>query len=217
MKNRKKQFVVFGLGRFGMSLACSLGKMGHEVLAVDSDEEAVSEAAPYVTQAVQADATNEAVLHELDVGSFDAAIIAIGSNIRDSIMITVLCKESGVPQVIAKAVDDLHAKILQKVGADRVVFPEQDMGQRIARLLDAPNIIELMELSEDYRIAEMRTPEKWCGRTIVEVNVRRNYGISVIGVRRNESFIPSPGAEWVFEADDVLLVMGRAKDVEAVD
>lgn len=217
MKNRKKQFVVFGLGRFGMSLACSLGKMGHEVLAVDNDEEAVSEAAPYVTQAVQADATNEAVLHELDVGSFDAAIIAIGSNIRDSIMITVLCKESGVPQVIAKAVDDLHAKILQKVGADRVVFPEQDMGQRIARLLDAPNIIELMELSEDYRIAEMRTPEKWCGRTIVEVNVRRNYGISVIGVRRNESFIPSPGAEWVFEADDVLLVMGRAKDVEAVD
>lgn len=217
MRKKKKQFIVLGLGRFGMSLARHLHDLGHEVLAVDSNERLVNDAAAHVTQAIQADATDEASLRQLGVGGFDAAVVAIGSNIRDSILITVLCKEAGVPLVIAKAVDELHAKVLRKVGADRVVFPERDMGQRVARTLDTPNILELMELSGDYRIAELLAPEKWCGRTLMDVNVRRDYGLSVIGIRRGDTFMASPGADVRLDAGDILLVLGRTKDIEAAD
>lgn len=216
MRSRKKQFIVLGLGRFGASVARHLCQMGHEVMAVDSDERLVSDLAPHVTQAVQADATDEAALAELDVRSFDAAVVAIGTNTRDSILITVLCKEAGVPLVIAKAVDDLHAKVLRKVGADQVVFPERDMGQRVARALDTPNILELMELSRDHRIAELIAPDRWCGRTLLDINVRRNYGLSVIGIRRGDEFLASPGAETLVQHGDVLLVLGKSGDIEAI-
>ncbi|MGN0793014.1 MAG: potassium channel family protein [Aristaeellaceae bacterium] len=216
MKNRKKQFVVLGLGRFGASVAKHLTQMGHEVLAVDNDEELVNALAPYVMSAVQADATDETALAALGLRNFDAAVVAIGSNSRDSILVTVLCKEAGVPLVIAKAEDDLHAKVLLKVGADRVVFPERDMGMRVARSLDTPNIIELIELSNDHRIAEVLTPAKWCGRTLLDINVRRNFGLSVIGIRRGEKFLGSPGAETVLLEGDVLLMLGQSKDIEAI-
>lgn len=217
MKNRKKQFMVLGLGRFGASVAIHLSQLGHEVLAVDSSEDLVNDIAPHVTQAVQADATDEATLTSLDAGSFDAAIVAMGSNTRDSILVTVLCKEAGVPLVIAKAVDDLHAKVLRKVGADRVVFPERDMGQRLARSLDTPNILELIELSGDYRIAEVVVPEKWRGRTLVDVNVRRNYGLSIIGIRRGREFLASPGADMTLRGEDILLVLGKPQDIDAIN
>lgn len=216
MKKKKRQYLVLGLGRFGSSVAQHLCQLGHEVLAVDSDETLVEDAAEYATQAIQADATDEAALREIDPASFDAAVVAMGSNIRDSILVTVLCKEAGVPLVIAKAVDDLHAKVLRKVGADRVVFPERDMGQRLARALDTPNILELIELSGDFRIAEMVVPERWVGRSLADVNVRRDYGLSVIGIRRNGAFIASPGAEEVFRVGDILLVLGQQKDIDAI-
>lgn len=216
MGKRRKQFLVLGLGRFGSSVARSLCDMGHEVLAVDSDEQLVSAVLPHVTQAVQADATDEAALAELGAGSFDAAVVAIGTNTRDSILITVLCKEAGVPMVIAKAVDDLHAKVLCKVGADRVVFPERDMGLRVAKTLDTPNILELMELSGEDRIAELITPPDWCGRTLAQINVRREYGLTVIGVRREVGFIASPGAQMLLQAGDVLIVLGKSRDIDAV-
>lgn len=216
MKGRRKQFLVLGLGRFGLSVASQLSQLGHEVLAVDSNEELVEEAAGKVTQAVQADATDEAALQELGIGDFDAAVVAIGSNVRDSILITVLCKEAGVPLVVAKAVDELHAKVLRKVGADRVVFPERDMGARLARMLDTPNILELMELAEDYQIAEAVAPADWCGRTLAQCNVRRDYGLSVMGVRRGTEFTVSPGADFLIHEGDVLLVLGRKRDVESI-
>lgn len=216
MKKEKRQYLVLGLGRFGTSVAHHLCRLGHEVLAVDSNENLVEAASAFVTQAIQADATDEAALREIGPAGFDAAIVAMGSNIRDSVLITVLCKELGVPLVIAKAVDDLHAKVLRKVGADRVVFPERDMGQRLARGLDAPNILELIELSGDYRMAEIVAPERWIGRSLMAVNVRRDYGMTVVGIRRDGAFLPSPGAEEVFHADDVLLVLGRAQDIDAL-
>ena len=147
MKGKKKQFLVLGLGRFGSAVARSLCEMGHEVLAVDSDAEAVQAISPHVTQAVQADATDDEVFSSLDAGSYDAAIVSIGSNVRDSILISVLCKEAGVPLVVAKASDDLHAKVLSKVGVDRVVFPERDMGQRAARALVMPQMLDLMKIN----------------------------------------------------------------------
>lgn len=216
-RNDKKQFLVLGLGRFGSGVACSLSKMGYEVLAVDRNDQYVEDVTPFVTQAVQADATDEAALDAIGIHNFDVAVVSIGTNIRDSILVTVLCKEKGVPYVLAKAVDDLHAKVLRKVGADRVVFPEREMGQRVARSLVMPNILDLMELSDGFQVAEVVAPDSWCGRTLVEINVRRNYGVSVIAIHRGTQFIASPGAEEKVLPGDVMVLLGKTKDIEAIN
>ena len=216
MKKQKQSFVVLGLGRFGSSVARSLCELGHEVLAVDRDEKLVEAIAPDVTQAVQANAVDEDALAELGVQNFDAAIVAIGTDIRASILATVLLKEAGVPKVLAKAVDDLHARVLYKVGADRVIFPERDMGQRVARSLVAPNILDLMALSDDDQIAELTLPTDWADKTIVELNIRRNFGVSVLGIHRGGKFLTSPGAETMLMAGDLLLVMGKKEAISAV-
>ena len=215
-KSSRKQYLVMGLGRFGGSLARSLCKMGHEVLAVDTDAETVEDIAPYVTQAIQANATDEDALQTMGVSNFDVAVVGIGA-IRDSILVTVLCKEAGVPYVLAKAVDDLHAKVLRKVGADRVVFPEREMGQRVARSLVMPNILDLMELSDGFQVAEVVAPDSWCGRTLVEINVRRNYGVSVIAIHRGKDFLASPGADTMLREGDVLLVLGKQASIDAIE
>ncbi len=217
MKKQKKQYIVIGLGRFGRSVATNLTSLGHEVLAVDSQEDNVERVTPYVTQAVQADATDEDTLRELGISDFDGAVVCIGSSSRDSILVTVLCKEAGVPLVIAKAEDELHAKILRKVGADRVVFPEQDMGQRVARSLDAPGILDMMELAADYRIAEISTPDGWCDKTLMDIHVRRKYGLAIIGIRRGKEFLASPGAEARLREGDALLVLGKQGDIDAIN
>lgn len=216
MKKQKQSFVVLGLGRFGSNVARSLCELGHEVLAVDRDEKLVENIAPDVTQAVQANAVDEDALAELGVQNFDAAIVAIGTDIRASILATVLLKEAGVPKVLAKAVDDLHARVLYKVGADRVIFPERDMGQRVARSLVAPNILDLMALSDDDQIAELTLPTDWADKTIVELNIRRNFGVSVLGIHRGGKFLTSPGAETMLMAGDLLLVMGKKEAISAV-
>ena len=169
-----------------------------------------------VTQAVQANAVDEDALAELGVQNFDAAIVAIGTDIRASILATVLLKEAGVPKVLAKAIDDLHARVLYKVGADRVIFPERDMGQRVARSLVAPNILDLMALSDDDQIAELTLPTDWADKTIVELNIRRNFGVSVLGIHRGGKFLTSPGAETMLMAGDLLLVMGKKEAISAV-
>ena len=215
-KSSKKQFLVLGLGRFGGSLARSLCQMGHEVLAVDMDAETVEDIAPYVTQAIQANATDEDALQTMGVSNFDVAVVSVGA-IRDSILVTVLCKEAGVPYVLAKAVDDLHAKVLRKVGADRVVFPERDMGARVAKSLVTPSILDMMELADDYQIAEVRTPASWCGHTLVEVNVRRNYRLSVLAIHRGKEFLASPGADTMLREGDVLLVLGKQASIDSIE
>ncbi len=217
MRMKKKQFLVLGLGRFGSSVAKTLCEMGHEVLAVDSDSDAVDAIAPYVTQCVQADATDEEVLQSFDPASFDAAVVSIGTNVQDSVLVSLLCKEAGVPLVIAKAMDALHAKVLRKIGVDRVIFPERDMGQRLARSLVSPGLLDLMELSNDYQIVELLAPSSWEGKSLVEVNVRRKYGVSVIAIHRGKDFITSPGADTVFAAGDVLLLLGKQRDIDAIE
>lgn len=214
---KSKQFLVLGLGRFGTSLAKTLCELGQEVLAVDADEELVNDIAPYVTQALQLDATDETLLKELGVGNFDAAIVSIGQNMRDSILVTVLLKELGVPYLVAKANDELHAKVLRKIGADRVIFPERDMGARLARSIITPNVLELMNLSDDYQIMEIRVPEKWIGDTIIGVNVRRKYGVNILAIHRKDRFLVSPAADMQFETEDTLLVMGKKDDIERLD
>lgn len=214
---KTKQYLVLGLGRFGMSVARTLCELGQEVLAVDAHEELVGAIAPHVTQAVQLDATDEEALRSLDVQSFDAAIVSIGQNTRDSILVCVLLKELGVPWLVAKATDELHAKVLRKIGVDRVVFPERDMGERVAKSIVTPGVLDLMQLDDDFQIVEIRTPERWAGDTLIGLNVRRKYGISILAVHRNGSYMVSPSADLQLEADDTLLVIGKTEDVEALN
>ena len=214
---KAKQYLVLGLGRFGTSLARTLCELGQEVLAIDADEALVNAVAPYVTQALQMDATDEAALQTLGVNNFDAAIVSIGQNTRDSILVCVLLKELGVPYLIAKANDELHAKVLRKIGADRVVFPERDMGARLARGLLAPNVLDLMNLSDDYQIVEIRVPSKWAGNSIIDVNVRRRYGLNILAIHRQGQFLAAPPPDMLFEAEDTLLVMGRKEDLNRLE
>ncbi len=214
---KAKQFLVLGLGRFGTSVAKTLCDLGHEVLAVDSEEEHVQSIAPYVTQALQLDATDEAVLATLGVKNFDAAIVSIGQNTRDSILISVLLKEMGVPYLIAKANDDLHAKVLRKIGADKVIFPERDMGARVARSLLMPNVLELMNLSGDYQIMEICVPAGWVGNSLIGLNVRRRYGVNILAIHRGERFMVSPAPDLLFCAGDTLLVMGKKEDIDRLE
>lgn len=214
---KAKQFLVLGLGRFGISVARTLCELGQEVLAVDADEHLVEAIAPHVTQAIQLDATDEEALASLEVQSFDAAIVSIGQNTRDSILISVLLKELGVPYLVAKANDELHAKVLRKLGVDRVVFPERDMGARLARNLLTPNVLELMELTGDYQIIEIRVPGKWVDNSIIDLNVRRRYGLNILAIHRGERFLVSPAPDLCFEAGDTVLVMGRKEDIERLE
>ncbi|MBR4069105.1 MAG: TrkA family potassium uptake protein [Clostridia bacterium] len=207
-------YLVFGLGRFGSSLARSLCEQGQQVLAVDSGEERVQSIAPYVTEAVQLDATDEAALATLEVSSFDGAVVSIGENVRDSVLICVLLKEMGIPHLIAKANDELHAKVLLKIGVDRVVFPERDMGERVARSIVTPGVLDLMQLDDDCQIVEILLPEKWADNTLAGLNIRRRYGISVLAIHRDGGYIVSPSADLQLQKDDTLLVLGRTEDIE---
>ena len=210
-------YLVFGLGRFGSSLARSLCEQGQQVLAVDSSEERVQSIAPYVTEAVQLVATDEAALATLEVSSFDGAVVSIGENVRDSVLICVLLKEMGIPHLIAKANDELHAKVLLKIGVDRVVFPERDMGERVARSIVTPGVLDLMQLDDDCQIVEILLPEKWANNTLVGLNIRRRYGISVLAIHRDGGYIVSPSADLQLQKDDTLLVLGRTEDIESLD
>lgn len=214
---KAKQYLVLGLGRFGTSLAKTLCELGQEVLAVDSDAELVNSVVPYVTQALQLDATDEEALASLGVSNFDAAIVSIGQNMRDSILVCVLLKELGASCLIAKANDDLHAKVLRKIGADRVVFPERDMGARLARSILTSNVLDLMNLSDDYQIIEIRVPSKWVGNSIIGLNVRRRYGLNILAIHRQERFLVSPAPDMLFAADDTLLVMGKTEDIKRLE
>ena len=213
MKGKTKQFMVLGMGLFGSSLAKTLHELGHEVLAGDADADLVEAIAPYVTQAVQIDATDEAALQELGVRNFDAVIVSIGKNLRDSILVCVIIKELGVPYLIAKATDEIHAKVLRKIGVDKVVFPERDMGVRIAKSLITPNVLEMMDFAGDYRLIEIILPAKWAGNSIIGIDVRRKYGFSILAIQRDGQFIVSPSPDAVFENGDILLVLGQKDDI----
>lgn len=213
MKGKQTQFLVLGLGLFGESVARNLFALGKDVLAVDQNAALIEDIAPYVTQAVQADVTDEEALRALGIRDFDVAVVSTG-DVRSSILVTVMLKEMGIKTVVAKALDELHARVLKKVGADRVVFPERDTGKRIARALVSPHLVDLMELSDDYRIAEITLPEKWEGHTLGTMDVRRRFGLNVLAIRRGEHFRVSPAAEAELQAEDTLLVLGKHQDID---
>lgn len=213
-----KQFLVIGLGRFGASVARTLTEAGHEVLGVDSREELVQAVSGMVTQAVQADATDEQVLRSLGVSNFDVAVVAIGQDIQSSIMCTLLLKEMGLKYVIAKAQNHLHGKVLKKTGADRVVFPERDMGVRVAQNLVSTNLLDYIELSEDYSIMEFTAPAFTVGKTLAQLRLPNKFGINVIAIKTGPREINiAPKADDVINEGDILVLAGENKQLKKME
>ena len=210
-----KTFVVIGLGQFGSAVALELSDLGHEVLALDEREEYVQEIADKVTHAVAGDARDPAVLRALGVRNYDCAVVAVGEDVGTSALITLNLKELGVKRVICKAQSSVHQKILEKIGADRVVFPEYDVGVKLAQGLSSSNVLNFIELSEDYGIVETKIPKEWSGRTIQELDVRARYKVTIIAVRRGEeeALTVAPGASFRLESGDAVVILGRTEDI----
>ncbi len=206
MKNT--QFMVLGLGRFGSSIARELYENGMDVLAVDINEEPVDEIHDSVTQAVQADITDPDALAQLGVKDFDVAVVTIGSDIKSSSVATMLLKDMGVPMIVAKAQDEMHGRMLKRLGADRVIFPERDMGRRLAHSLMSGNILDYIEVSDNYSLVEITPPASWSGRTLGELDLRRKPGINVIAIRSGDDVRVALDASTVIRRDDLLLVVG---------
>ncbi|HCC07465.1 MAG TPA: potassium transporter Trk [Clostridiales bacterium] len=208
MAKNSKQFVVLGLGKFGTSVARTLVSGGHEVLAIDKNEEIVRYFSENATYAVQADITNKEALKELGVNNFDVGIVAVGDNIESSILATVLLKELGVEYVVAKAHNEIHKKILEKIGADKVVFPEQEMGVRIATNLINKNIIDIMAFSEDYKIVEVSVKKEWVGKDMKVLDLRKKHDMNVIAIKNSlDKMTISPSAEYIMREDDILVAI----------
>lgn len=206
-----KQFVVIGLGRFGYSIAKTLHSLDYDVLAIDKSEDIVQQISDEVTHAVQLDATDENALKSLGVRNFDVAIVAIGEDIQASIMVTLLLKELGVKYIMAKAQNEKHEKVLQKIGADRVILPEKEMGIRIANNLSTTNILDYIELSPDYSIMEVKALKEWENKTLKELRLRSTYGINIVAIKRVEDVRISPLAEDIIMEDDIIITIGTQK------
>lgn len=211
-----KTFAVIGLGRFGRAIATRLYRLGNEVLAIDEDENSIREIADDVTYAVVGDAQNIEVLRNLGVANFDAAVVAVGSDLTASIFVTMNLKELGVKNVICKAADDRYKAALEKVGADRVIIPELTMGLKLAENLSSGNVLDFISLSDDFSIAEAGIPAAWEGKSIAQLGVRAKYGIALLAVRRGSQMSISPGADFVFENGDVVLALGENTKLDKI-
>lgn len=215
----KQNYAIIGLGRFGGSICRSLVESGQEVLVIDSNEDRVNEYMNIATHAVVGNAQDEMTLRSLGIRNFDHVIVAIGEDIQASILVTLMLKEMGVPNILAKAQNEYHARVLEKIGADKVVHPERDMGVRIAHNLVSKNILEFIELSDEFSLAEIRvTNPRFFNKTLVELNFRQKYGLTVVAIRRGTGkVVVSPEAAEVVKEYDNLLVIGTADDVDMLD
>ncbi|MBQ3583564.1 MAG: TrkA family potassium uptake protein [Lachnospiraceae bacterium] len=183
---KKKSFAVFGLGKFGESVAIELAHAGAEVLAFDIDEEKVHEVAPFVTRAMRVDVCDVETMETLGISNMDGVIVAITGNLNASIMATIICKEAGVPYILAKTGEQIHATILKKVGADKVIVPEKESGLRVARSLISGNFREFIELSDKVRMIEISVKPEWVNKSLRQLNLRQKHKINVIGIRKDD-------------------------------
>ena len=212
----KKTYVVIGLGKFGTAVASRLFALGNEVLAIDTSAEKVQRAEPYVTCAVIGDARDEDVLRSLGVDNSDCAVVAIGTDLATSVIVTLNLKELGLPKVLCKATDEIQKKALEKVGADRVVVPEREMGVKLAQALTSSSVLDFIELSSDYGIAEVAVPEKWIGKTLRELNIRAKHGVNIIAIRDGASINVTPDADQPLKAENVLVAVGKNEQLSGL-
>lgn len=210
-----KSFVVIGLGRFGSAIAKELSALGHEVLALDTSEDRVAQVVDHVTHAVAGDARNMEVLKALGVSHFDCAVVAMGSDVGNSALITLNLKELGLKQVVCKAQSHTHQRVLEKIGADRVVFPEYEMGMKVAQGLSSSNVLNFIEFSDDYGIVELAAPKSWAGKTLRELDVRNAFHVTIIAVRHGAggALDVSPRADVPLEGGDNIVALGRSEDI----
>lgn len=214
MESMKKQFIVLGLGGFGISVAITLQQMGCDVVAVDKDMERVNEAAERVSYAMQADIGNPDLLPSLGPNNFDGLVVAVSESMEASIMATLVAKEIGIPYVLCKARDEIHAAVLRKIGADAVVFPEEEMGKRIAKNLVTMNFADWIELSPDYSVVEIRTPPYWAGKTLKELDLRKSHEVNVIGIKEGDRVEITPNPEIPLSEEMILMIIGANETLE---
>ncbi len=211
-----KTYLVIGLGRFGAAIARQLCALGVEVLAMDIRSDLVQQVANDVTHAVVGDAQDKEVLRSLGARDFDCAVIAIGDDLAASVLVTMNLKELEVPYIVCKAHDETHRRVLEKLGVDRVVIPEQEHAQRLGRSLFSHNVLDYIELSQDYGILEVPAPKSWIGKSLKELNVRAKLGINIIAVENGSKTNVSPAGDYCVRPGDILAVLGDNYALEAV-
>lgn len=202
------------MGRFGAALTKALYNYGAEVLVVDKDEDKINEISPYCTHAVCMDATDEHNLERLGINNMDVAIVCIASNVEASIFISLLCKQIGIPKVMSKASNERHKLVLERIGVDTVLIPEEAMGERLASMLVKPNVVEIMTLADSFRMIEIRTPKRWVDKTLIELNLRNTERVNIVVIKRGDEIITSPAGDCKLEADDLIVVAGSVDDIK---
>jgi trk system potassium uptake protein TrkA len=213
-----KKYATIGLGNFGFNVTKTLFEEGHDVVAVDLDEDATQHVQPYCTQAVVADATQKETIRGLGLDEMDAVIVSMGGNESAATLITLYLKEFGVKRIVVKASNEDHGKILSKVGATDVIYPEKDMAIKVARSLSTPDVLDYIPMSGDYLIAEIAPLEAFVGKSLAELQLRSRYGITVIGIKElvPENFILVPPASFVIKHSDILIVIGKRVDIQKI-
>lgn len=209
-----KQFAVFGLGSFGKSVALTLQSFGCDVIAVDNCYEKIQDIADSVSYAMCGDVTEPEFMKTIGARNLDGAVIAISENLEAAIMATMLSKEMGIPYVLAKAMDELQGKILEKIGAESIVYPEIDMGERVAKKLMLTEFVDWIELSPDYSLTEKLIPKQWEGKSLAELRVREKFGINVIGILKEDKMDMALDPSKPLQADDMLFIIGKNSDLE---
>lgn len=216
LRKEFNDYVIIGLGRFGKSLALTLADEGKNVLAIDVERQKVEDVQDKVTHAIVADATNKEVLHSLGIQNFDCAIICIGEDLSASVLTTLNCKELEVPYIIAKSQSDQQKVILEKIGVDFVVFPEVYMSKKLSTALLDPLTNEIVKLTDNYKIVEIKCPTNWIGKTILGINIRKKYGINIIFIKREGNII-EPFPEAVLEDGDLIVISGTPRNIDVVE
>lgn len=211
-----KSYIVIGLGRFGTEAARKLCELGCEVLAMDTSSELVQQVSNDVTHAVVGNAQDKEVLRALGAKDFDCAIVSIGGSLADSVLATMNLKELGVPHIVCKAHDETHRQVLMKLGADQVVIPEQENAARLARSLSCPNVLDYIELSDEYGIIEVPAPKRWQGKSLRELNVRAKLGVNIIAIRHGGRVNVSPAADYQIMEEDIIVVLGDTDALNTV-
>lgn len=208
-----KTYAVFGLGRYGLAVARELIENGMEVIAVDAEQKIVNDAAAYLPVCKCADVTDAEVISRLAIGNVDTVIVCMASNLEASVMAVTLCKEAGVKSVIAKCANEIHQKILQRVGADKVVFPENESGIRLAKNLLSSGFIDMISLSKDVSMIEIEVKDEWLGKNLIELNLRKKYGFNVVALKKAEEVNVNVNPEQVLDKDTTLIVIGNTAKI----
>ena len=213
----KKNVIVLGLGRFGTAVAKKLYEKNVEVMAVDINYNKVQKIADNVTSAVQADMTDEEAMEELGISNFDVAVIGTGTNLEASIEASLICKDAGVQTIIAKATSETHARILEKIGVDKITYPELDTGNRLANIISGSNILEMLKFSSEFTLVEVKARKKWIGKSLRDLDLRDKYEVNVVAFKRDDQIIFTPGPDEKIQEDDNLLMIAKTENLSELE